>query len=44
MAVSPHTALSPDLFFHGMVQCVIGVSLYSSETAGKPFLGNLGTV
>lgn len=44
MAVNPHRTLSSDLFSHGMAQYVLGASLHSSETAGKTFLGNLGTV
>ena len=30
-----HKTLSPDICFHGMIQCVIGMSLYGSETAGN---------
>ena len=37
-----HKTLSPDIYFHGMIQCVIGMSLYSSETAGKYDFLNLG--
>ena len=34
MAVNTHRTLSPNLFSHGMVQCVQDVSLCSSETTG----------
>ena len=34
--------LSPNIFSHGMVQCVQGVSLHRSETAGKHIGLNLG--
>lgn len=34
--------LSSDLFSHGKVQCVLGMSLHSSETAGKHDFVNLG--
>lgn len=37
-----HKTLSPDIYFHRMIQCVIEVSLYSSETAGKCVFLNLG--
>lgn len=37
-----HKTLSPDIYFHGMIQCIIRVSLYSSETAEKYDFLNLG--
>ena len=33
MAINTHRALSPDIFFHGIVQCVLIVSIHNSETA-----------
>ena len=40
MAVK-HRTLSPDLFSHAMVQYVLGLSLHSSEMAGKHAVANL---
>ena len=37
-----HKTLSLDIYFHEMIQCVIEVSLYSSEPAGKCVFLNLG--
>ena len=37
-----HKTLSLDICFHEMIQCVIEVSLYSSETARKCVFLNLG--
>ena len=42
MAVNTQITLSSDLFSHGKLQCVLGVSLHSSETAGKHDFVNLG--
>ena len=41
MAVSIHGTLSPDLFSHGMVEQVLGVSLHSFATSGKHIFVNL---
>ena len=37
-----HRTLYNDIFFHGMVQCVLAVSLHNSETARKHVSVNLG--
>ena len=42
MGVNIHRTLSLDLFSHGMVQCVLVVSLHSSETAEDHVFLNLG--
>ena len=41
-ADNSHRTLSPDLFSHGMVRCVLGLSLHSSETAANHVFVNLG--
>ena len=43
MAVNTHRTHYPDIFSHGMVNCVQGVSLHNSETANKNAFVNLGT-
>ena len=43
MAANTHRTLYNDIFFHGMVQCVLAVSLHNSETARKHMFVNLGT-
>ena len=43
MAANTHRTLYNDIFFHGMVQCVLEVSLHNSETARKHMFVNLGT-
>ena len=40
-ADNSHRTLSPDLFSHGMVRCVLGLSLHRSETAVKQVFVNL---
>ena len=35
MVVSDYKTHSPHIYSHGMVQCALGLSLHSSETAGK---------
>ena len=40
-ADNSHRTLSPDLFSHGTVRCVLGLSLHSSETAAKHVFVNL---
>ena len=41
LAVNAHRPISPDHFSHVMVQCVLGVSLPSSENAGMSAFVNL---
>ena len=43
MAVTTHIALSPGLFSHVMVHCILVVSLHSSKTEGKHVFTNLGS-
>ena len=43
MAVNTHRTHYPDIFSHGMVNCVQGVSLHNCETANKNAFVNLGT-
>ena len=40
--VHTQRTVSPNIFSQGMVHCVLGVSLHSSETAGKHVFVNLG--
>ena len=42
MAANTHRTLYNDIFFHGIVQCVLAVSLHNSETARKHVSVNLG--
>ena len=42
MAANTHRTLYNDIFFHGIVQCVLAVSLHNSETARKHVSANLG--
>ena len=44
MVVSTHRTLSLHYFFHGVEQCVLGVYLHSSESAGKHFFWILENV
>lgn len=41
MAINTHRALSTDIFSHGIVQCVLIVSIHNSETARKYAFVNL---
>ena len=41
MTFNTHRTLSPDLFSHGMVHSVLGLSIHSSETVGKQVFVNL---
>ena len=41
MTFNTHRTISPDLLSHGMVHSVMGLSLHSSETAGKHVFVNL---
>ena len=43
MTFNTHRTISPDLLSHGMVHSVMGLSLHSSETAGKHVFVNLWT-
>ena len=38
MAINIHRTLSLDFLSHEMTQCTLGVSLFSSDTAGKHVL------
>ena len=42
MAANTHKTLYNDIFFHGIVKCVLPVSLHNSETARKNVSVNLG--
>ena len=42
MEINSQRTVSPDIFSHGMVQCVLGVSVHNSEAARKHAFVNLG--
>ena len=42
MAINSQRILSPDIFYHAMIHCFLGVLLHNSETARKYAFVNLG--